>query len=251
MAGSSAYEFARASYRSGLLSRRQLAVGAWANVQFRLRGSTDVATDELREQIAKAIEGVRVRDLQRLGPSVLAGILPRIYPQMLQVAWEHQDAGRRVYICTAAAHELAAVLALVLGFDGGIGARSEVRDGVYTGRPHGPFTYREGKAQAVRELAAREGIDLAASWAYSDSESDLPMLRAVGHPVVVNPDAELGRIAREEGWEVLRFERLGRRLAIAGAALTAAAVGGVGGVALSRRRPPPARGRVSVTRWLR
>jgi HAD superfamily hydrolase (TIGR01490 family) len=247
MAGSSAYEFARASYRGGLLSRRQLAAGAWANVQFRLRGSTDAATDELREQIAKAIAGVRVRDLQRLGPAVLAGILPRIYPQMLQVAWEHQDAGRRVYICTAAAHELAAVLALVLGFDGGIGARSEVRDGVYTGRPHGPFTYREGKAQAVRELAEREGIDLAGSWAYSDSESDLPMLRAVGHPVVVNPDAELGRIAREEGWEVLRFERLGRRLAIAGTALAAAAVGGIGSVALSRRQPPP----VSRRPWRR
>jgi HAD superfamily hydrolase (TIGR01490 family) len=197
MAGSSAYEFARASYRNGLLSRRQLAAGAWANAQFRLRGSTDAATDELRAQIAGAIAGVRVKDLQRLGPDVLAGILPRIYPQMLRVAWEHQDAGRRVYICTAAAHELAETLAYVLGFDGGLGARSEVRDGVYTGRPDGPFTYREGKAVAIRELAARERIDLADSWAYSDSESDLPMLRAVGHPVVVNPDATLARTARE------------------------------------------------------
>jgi HAD superfamily hydrolase (TIGR01490 family) len=249
MAGSSAYEFARASYRNGLLTRRQLAAGAWANVQFRLRGSTDAATDELRTRIASAIEGVRVRELQRLGPDVLAGILPRVYPQMLQVAWEHQDAGRRVYICTAAAHELAQTLALVLGFDGGIGARSEVRDGVYTGRPHGPFTYREGKAQAIRELAAAEGLELAASWAYSDSESDLPMLRAVGHPVAVNPDAALARIAREEGWEVLRFERLGRRLALAGTAAVATALGGVGSVALARRRAAP-KGRERV-RWLR
>lgn len=249
MAGSSAFEFARASYRNGLLSRRQLAAGAWANVQFRLRGSTDAATDELRAQIAKAIEGVRVKDLQRLGPDVLAGILPRIYPQMLRVAYEHQDAGRPVFICTAAAHELAEALAFVLSFDGAIGARSEIRDGVYTGRPHGPFTYREGKAQAMRELAAAEGIDLAASWAYSDSESDLPMLRAVGHPVVVNPDAELAHIAREEGWEVLRFERLGRRLAVVGAAAMAAAVGG-GSLAFARRRPPPppAPRRISVRR---
>jgi HAD superfamily hydrolase (TIGR01490 family) len=239
MVGSSAYEFARASYRTGLLSRRQLAAGAWANVQFRLRGSTDAATDALRERIAQAIEGVRVVELQRLGSSVLAGILPRIYPQMLQVAWEHQDAGRRVYICTAAAHELAELLAHVLGFDGGVGARSEVRDGVYTGRPDGPFTYREGKAQAIRELAAREGIDLAASYAYSDSESDLPMLRAVGHPVAVNPDAALARIAREEGWEVLRFERLGRRLVVAGALAAAATLGGLGSLALGRRKPVP------------
>ncbi|HEU4701808.1 MAG TPA: HAD family hydrolase [Conexibacter sp.] len=239
MAGSSAYEFARASYRNGLISRRQLAAGAWANVQFRLKGSTDAATDELRERIASAIEGVRVRDLQRLGPAVLAGVLPRVYPQMLQVAWQHQDEGREVYICTAAAHELAEVLATVLGFDGGIGARSEVVDGVYTGRPHGPFTYREGKAQAMRELAAARGIDLAASWAYSDSESDLPMLRAVGNPVAVNPDATLARIAREEGWEVLRFERLGRRLVVAGSLAAAATLGGLGSLALGRRKPVP------------
>ena len=244
MAGSSAYEFARASYRNGLISRRQLATGAWANVQFRLKGSTDAATDELRERIAQAIEGVRVRDLQRLGPAVLAGVLPRIYPQMLQVAWQHQDEGRQVYICTAAAHELAAVLALVLGFDGGIGARSEVVDGVYTGRPHGPFTYREGKAQAMRELAAERGIDLAASWAYSDSESDLPMLRAVGHPVAVNPDAVLARVARQEGWAVMRFDTLGRQLKAAAAILLAALVGTAGRSAARRAgaaRNPPAR----------
>ena len=251
MAGSSAYEFARAAYRNGLISRRQLAEGAWANVQFRLRGSTDAATDELRERIASSIEGVRVRDLQRLGPAVLAGVLPRVYPQMLQLAWEHQDAGRRIYICTAAAHELAEVLAIVLGFDGGIGARSEIVDGVYTGRPHGPFTYREGKAIAMRELAEREGVDLAESWAYSDSESDLPMLRAVGNPVAVNPDATLARIAREEGWEVLRFERLGRRLVVAGSLAAAAAVGGLGSLALGRRKPVPPPRRIPPRRPLR
>ncbi|HEX7291456.1 MAG TPA: HAD family hydrolase [Conexibacter sp.] len=251
MAGSSAYEFARASYRNGLLSRRQLARGAWANARFRLRGSTDAATDELRERIARAIEGVRVVELQRLGPAVLAGVLPRIYPQMLQVAWAHQDAGRRVYIVTAAAHELAEVLAGVLGFDGGIGARSEIRDGVYTGRPHGPFTYREGKAAAMRELAARERIDLAASFAYSDSESDLPMLRAVGNPVAVNPDATLARIAREEGWEVLRFERLGRRLVVAGSLAAAATLGGLGSLALGRRKPVPPPRRIPPRRPLR
>ena len=65
------------------------------------------------------------------------------------------------------------------------------------------------------------------------------MLRLVGHPVAVNPDAELGRVARAEGWEVLRFERLGRRLRVVGAAGVAAALGGLGSVVLSgapRRR---------------
>lgn len=250
MAGSSAFEFARAAYRQGILTRRQLAAGALANVRFRLLGSTDAGTDAVRAQIFKLMEGVRVRDLLRLGPEMLAGILPRIYPQMLQVAYEHQDAGRPVYIVTAAAHELAEVLAHVLSFDGGLGARSEIVDGVYTGRPDGPFTYREGKAETIRELALREGIDLTASWAYSDSESDLPMLRIVGHPVAVNPDAELGRVAREEGWQVLRFEQLGRRLALAGTAVAAVAIGGAGSLMVGRRRaaPPPPPSRV---RWLK
>lgn len=238
IAGSSAYEFARAAFRHGILTRRQLAAGAWANLRFRLAGSTDSGTDRVRTQVFALLEGVPVRDVVRLGPDLLAGLLPRIYPQMLRVAYGHQDAGRPVYIVTAAAHELAEVLAHVLAFDGGIGARSEVRDGVYTGRPDGPFTYREGKAQAIRELAARERLDLAASWAYSDSESDLPMLRAVGNPVAVNPDAALARIARREGWEVLRFERIGRRLAVATTAAAAVALGGAGSVLAGRRRAP-------------
>jgi hypothetical protein len=95
----------------------------------------------------------------------------------------------------------------------------------------------------MRELAAAEGIDLEASWAYSDSESDLPMLRAVGHPVAVNPDAVLARVAREEGWAVMRFDTLSRRLK-AGAALLLAALVGTAGHSAARRagaRVPPTR----------
>ena len=236
MAGSSAFQFGRASYEAGLLSRRQLARDAWANVRFRLQGSTDEATDALRERIFTSIEGVRVVELQRLGPRVLAGVLPRIYPQMLDVAYAHQDAGRKVYIVTAASQEMAEVLAHVLVFDGGLGSRSEIEDGRYTGRPDGPFTYREGKALEMRRLAAEEGIDLAESYAYSDSESDLPMMRAVGHPVAVNPDRALARVAAAEGWEVMRFEQLGRRLKTVAALVAAAAVGGVGRSVHGRRR---------------
>ena len=239
MAGSSAFQFGRASYEAGLVSRRQILRDAWANVKFRMQGSTDAATDALRERIFDSIKDVRVVDLQRLAPRVLAGILPRIYPQMLDVAYRHQDAGRKVFIVTAASNEIAELLAHVLVFDGGIGARSEIRDGVYTGQPQGPFTYREGKAQAIRELAAADGIDLEASYAYSDSESDLPMLRCVGHPVAVNPDAELQRVAREEGWRIIRFDKLGRRLKIAGGLVAlgagGTAVGWVGSRLAERR----------------
>ena len=236
MAGSSGLHWARAARGAGLLTRRRMARYGWENLKFRLQGSTDSATDRVRREVGEMIAGQRVVDLQRLAPKVLAGVLPRLYTQMLEVAHAHQDAGRRVFICTAASQEMADMLAHVLSFDGAVGARSEIVDGRYTGRAAGPFTYREGKAQAMRELAEAQGIDLAASYAYSDSESDLPMLRAVGHPVVVNPDAELARVAREEGWEIMRFEQLGRRLKAASAVVVAALVGtGARSVAVRRR----------------
>lgn len=235
ISGSSAYHFGRAAYKAGLMSRRQLASDAWANLRFRLEGSTDTGTDELRARISEAITGVPVRQLRRLAPEVMAGVLPKIYPEILAEAHRHQDEGRLVYIVTAASQELAEMLAHVLDLDGGLGFRSEVEDGVYTGRPSGPFTYREGKAEAVRELAAAEGIDLADSFAYSDSESDLPLLRSVGHAVVVNPDGELGRIAVEEGWRVIRLDHIGRRLKVAAAVLVTAAAAGAGGAVAARR----------------
>jgi HAD superfamily hydrolase (TIGR01490 family) len=250
MEGSSAFQFGRAAYKAGLMSRRRLIADAWANVRFRLQGSTDEATHALRDRISLSLKGTRVRDLERLGADVLAGVLPRIYPQVLALAHEHQDAGRRVYITTAASQELADILARVLVLDGGIGSQfSEVRDGVYTGRPTGLFIYGADKARAIERLAGREGIDLAASYAYSDSASDLPMLRLVGHPVAVNPDRELLKVAREQGWGVLRFDRLGRRLKAAVGLLGAAAAGGVGSAALAARgRRRTLLGGVSATR---
>ncbi|HWD11668.1 MAG TPA: HAD-IB family hydrolase [Solirubrobacteraceae bacterium] len=240
MAGSSGIFFARAAYETGMISRRRLVRDIYENVRFRLLGSTDDRADDVRRRVGEMIAGVRVRDLERLSPRVLAGVLPRLYPQMLERAYAHQDAGLPVYILTAASQEMADLLARVLAFDGGLGSRSEIVDGRYTGRPAGPFNYREGKVLSMRGLSEREGIELASSYAYSDSESDLPMLRAVRHAVVVNPDAALRRIAAEEGWEVIELDRLGRRLkllAAVGAGTAAASLG-----RLARDRSPSPRG---------
>jgi phosphoserine phosphatase len=119
--------------------------------------------------------------------------------------------------------------------EGGIGTSWEVgADDNFTGRMDGPFVYGEGKVKAIRSFAEEHGIDMDASYAYSDSASDLPMLRSVGNPVAVNPDHALVEIAKAEGWPVMRFERLGRKLAIAGATALAAAIGG-SGLAARRR----------------
>ena len=236
MEGSSAFQFGRAAYRAGLLSRHQLIADGWANLMFRLRGASDESSHELRNRISESLEGIRVRDMERLGADVLAGVLPRVYPQVLEIAYRHQDEGRRVYIVTAASQDLAEMLAHVLTFDGAVGSQfSEIVDGVYTGRPAGLFIYGRDKARAIERLAQSEAIDLADSYAYSDSASDLPMLRLVGNPVAVNPDSALASAAREERWEVLRFDRLGRRLKAAAGLLGAAAAGGVGSAALAAR----------------
>lgn len=237
MQGSSAFQFARAVREAGLMSRRRLVADAVANLVFRFRGATDTDSLALRDRIAASLQGIRVRDLERLGVRVLARILPKLYPRMLTIAYDHQDAGRPVYIITAAAQGLADVLATVLSFDGAVGSTlSEIEDGVYTGRATGAFLYRDAKAEAMAALAAEHGFDLQASYAYSDSASDLPMLSIVGHPVVVNPDAELTRMAREHGWEILRLDPLRRHLALGAGLVVAAAAGGAAAVIVTSRR---------------
>jgi HAD superfamily hydrolase (TIGR01490 family) len=246
MAGSSGIFFARAAYETGMITRARLARDVYENLRFRLRGSTDDRADDVRRRVGRMIAGVRVRDLERLSPRVLAGVLPRLYPEMLARAYAHQDAGELVYIVTAASQEMADLLAHVLAFDGGLGSRSEIVDGRYTGRPAGPFNYREGKVLSMREVAERERIDLDASYAYSDSESDLPMLRAVRHAVVVNPDPHLRRIAGEEGWEVLHLDRLGRRLKVLAALGAGTALASLGRVVRERSAAARLNGRAPL-----
>jgi HAD superfamily hydrolase (TIGR01490 family) len=228
MSGSSGAQFGRAAFRSGMVSRRQMTRWTIQHLQYRLRGATDQDTEELVEELRELLAGVPERDLKRMVPDLMASILPRIYPQMLAEVRSHQDAGRPAFIVSAASHGVVELLAQVLDMEGGIGSRYEVdADGRYTGELIGGLNYGELKIAPMRRFAAEHDLDLEASWAYSDSISDRPMLELVGNPVAVNPDAELLKLARERGWQVMRFERLGRRIAIAASVVTASAVGGL------------------------
>jgi HAD superfamily hydrolase (TIGR01490 family) len=235
MAGSSGMVFARVANRRGFVPRGQLAKWGLDHLRYRLRGSSDEQTNAVLDVAKKVFAEIPERDVERMAPEVLAGILPRIYPQMLDEVHRHQDEGRATFIVSAAGNDLVKTLAAVLGMEGGIGTRWAVgSDGKYTGEMDGPFVYGNGKVEAMRQFAEKHDIDLAESWAYSDSASDLPMLRAVGHAVVVNPDGPLLEIARQGGWQVMRFEKLGRKLAIAGATVVAAAAGAA--ASASKRR---------------
>ncbi len=237
MAGSSGMQFARVATRQGIIGRRQLASWGVEHLRYRLRGTTDERTGEVLKVARELITGVPEKAIARMEPEVMAEILPRVFPQMLDEVHAHQDAGRPTFIVSAAGNGIVESLARVLGMEGGIGTRYEVdAGGNFTGRLEGPFVYGPGKVEAMQRFADLHEIDLGESYAYSDSLSDLPMLRAVGNPVAVNPDPPLAEIAKAEGWQTMRFERLGRRLiAIAVTVLATAAGLGARRVATRRR----------------
>jgi HAD superfamily hydrolase (TIGR01490 family) len=202
---SSALALAGAFRDRGLITRRQLARAALWQLLFVARGADAEAVRRAAEDGLVVLKGFRPADMRQLVADALEPVLrPLVYREPLALVARHRGAGERVYIVSTALQEIVDAIAADLGFDGALGTLCEVSDGVYTGRSlcalHG-----RAKADAVQELASREGIDLALSTAYSDSEADLPFLEAAGTPVAVNPDRGLRRIARERGWAVLEF----------------------------------------------
>jgi HAD superfamily hydrolase (TIGR01490 family) len=248
MKGASLFVLARHALRSGFYSRTSLMRDAFTQLSFRLGRGDDESSARVRERALASVAGKLQADMLAFADAIVEDIETRVFPGARErVAWHHEQ-GHRTYVVSASSSEVVGPVAARLGIDGAVATRPEVdAEGRYTGRILGPFVYGEGKAEAIRRIAAEEHIDLAESWAYSDSSSDLPMLELVGHPVVVNPDSTLAKAAAEHDWEVLRFERLGRRLAIGGGGTAALAAGGVGLLILlglrrrerERASPPP------------
>ena len=202
---SSALALAGPFRRRGLISRWALVRAALWQLLFVARGASGEAVRRAAEEGLGVLRGMTPEELQALVAESLEPVLrPLVYGEPVALAREHQARGEPVYIVSAALQEIVDELARDLAFDGAIGTVAEVRDGAYTGRTlHA--RHAAAKADAVRELAGQEALDLAASTAYSDSHTDLPFLEAVGKPVAVNPDRQLRRIAVERGWPVLRF----------------------------------------------
>ncbi|MDQ1695833.1 MAG: hypothetical protein QOJ03_1186 [Frankiaceae bacterium] len=240
MQGASIYHFARGLAARDFFTWRDLSQFAWKQVAFRVKGVEDPAhMQEAKEAALAFVAGHEVDEVVRLGEEIYDDLMAgRIWSGTRALAQQHLDAGQRVWLVTAAPTELASLIAHRLGLTGALGTVSESKDGVYTGRLVGEPLHGPAKAEAIRALADREGLDLTRCAAYSDSANDLPMLSLVGRPVAVNPDHELKRVAREKGWEIRDF-RTGRKAARIGlptAAGMGALAGGVAvGIALRRR----------------
>jgi HAD superfamily hydrolase (TIGR01490 family) len=236
MRGASIYYFARGLAARHFFSARDLAAFAWQQTKFRVGGREDHGDmTQARESALAFVAGKEVAEIVRHAEEIYDDLMAeRIWSGTRALAELHLGAGQRVWLVTAAPIELAAIIARRLGLTGALGTVSEIEDGKYTGRLVGEPLHGPAKAAAVAALAERDGLDLAACAAYSDSINDLPMLRLVGRPVAVNPDSSLKSHARAEGWEVRDF-RTGRKLAVPTLIGAGVAAGVVAGIATRRR----------------
>ena len=225
IAGSSAFVFARAAYDAGLIRPQEFIGDAIGAVKFRLVGSSDNSSTNVRDRILSAAGGAKQTDLLALNEIVLPELLGLIRPEARALLEQHHAAGRETWIVSASPVEIVEPLAIALEMTGGIGTRGEVDNGVYTGRLAGPFCYGPGKAEAIAAIAAERNINLADSWSYSDSMSDVPMMEIVGNAVAVNPDAQLSALARSRGWPIVVFAQRSKMLVRRTTTITAAIIG--------------------------
>jgi len=240
MQGASIFHLAKGLHRRKFFTTREIVGAAWKQAYFRVIGVEDPEhVADARASALNFIKGHSVEELEALGEEIFdEAMAHRIWPGTRALAQLHLDQGQRVWLVTAAPIEIATIIARRLGLTGALGTVSEHVDGVYTGRLVGDMLHGPAKAEAVRALSDREGLDLTRCSAYSDSFNDLPMLSLVGDPCVINPDSKLRDHARANGWRI-RDYRTGRKAARAGlvaAAVTGAVSGSIAaGVAIRRK----------------
>ncbi|MDT0200551.1 HAD family hydrolase [Nocardioides sp. AE5] len=250
IAKSSALAFSRPFHAGGLITRRAALRTAYAQFVFLVGGADHDQMEKVRHFMSQLVEGWDVATVTEIVADTLHNIVdPLVYDEAVTLIEEHHLAGREVIIVSTSGSEVVGPIGEMLGADRVIATRMEIVDGKYTGQID-YYAYGETKAEAIRELAATEGFDLARCYAYSDSITDAPMLSAIGHPFAVNPDKDLRKLAAEKQWPVLVFSRpvaLGRRMHLPGAkpTLAALAVGGLvvaGGAVVAglRKRNKPA-----------
>jgi HAD superfamily hydrolase (TIGR01490 family) len=241
MRGASIFHLARGLYARRFLTTRDIARFGLQQIRFRLGGEHMGDVDDAQDRALSFVAGHRVEEIRTIGEEIFDEYMSdKIWPGTRALAQMHLDAGRQVWLVTAAPIEIATTIADRLGLTGALGTVPETRAGVYTGRLVGELLHGEAKAEAVRALAIREDLDLTDCSAYSDSANDIPMLTLVGDPCAVNPDTRLRRHAREHGWRIKDY-RTGRKAARIGlpAAAGVGAVAGavVAGTAVRRRAP--------------
>lgn len=207
LATSSSLAFARPFYREGLIGRGDVLRSAYAQFTYLVSGADHDQMEQMRKYMSALARGWDVEQVRRIVAETLDEIVdPTVYEEAVELIAEHQAGGRDVIIISSSGTEVVEPIGDRLGVDHAIGTQLAIEDGHYTGEILF-YAYGPAKADAMRALATERGYALEASYAYSDSVTDLPMLEAVGHPCAVNPDAALRKIAGERDWPVRDFAR--------------------------------------------
>ncbi|MGY1770348.1 HAD family hydrolase [Blastococcus sp. SYSU D00813] len=231
IAKSSTLAFGRPFFEGGLINRRTVLKGAYAQFVFSLAGADADQMERMRSQITRMATGWDVATVHEIVSETLHEIVdPLVYAEAADLIEEHRAAGREIVIVSSSGAEMVQPIGQMLGADRVVATQMVTEEGRYTGEI-AFYAYGENKAAAMREVAAEGGYDLADCYAYSDSVTDLPMLEAVGHPTAVNPDRGLRRAAAERGWPVREFSRpvsMRSRFAVPAAPVVTGAAMGVG-----------------------
>lgn len=190
----------------GMLHRRTLLWAVVSQMLFVRFGADEAKLEKVRESVLKVTKGWDHQEVRTLVAETINEIIePLIYAEALALIDHHRAEGDEVWLVSTAPAEIVEPFAELLGITGAISSRARIdENGKFTGEMEF-FAQGESKVLAMRELAEARGIDLAESFAYSDSETDIPMLRAVGHAFAVNPDRTLSRVAHENQWPILTF----------------------------------------------
>lgn len=207
IAKSSTLAFSKPFFDQGLLNRRAVLKSSYAQFLFLMSGADHDQMDRMRTYLTDMCTGWDVEQVRSVVGETLHEIVdPLVFAEAANLIADHKLCGRDVVVVSASGEEIVAPIAAALGATHAMATRMVVADGKYTGEV-AFYCFGEGKVEAIRELAEREGYALEHCYAYSDSITDLPMLEAVGHPSVVNPDRALRKEAGVRGWPVLAFTR--------------------------------------------
>jgi len=207
IAKSSTLAFSKPFFDQGLINRRTVLKSAYAQFLFLMSGADHDQIDRMRNYLTNMCAGWDVEQVKSIVGETLHDIVdPLVFAEAANLIADHKLCGRDVVVVSASGEEIVAPIAKALGATHAMATRMVVEDGKYTGEV-AYYCFGEGKVEAIRELAAREGYVLEHCYAYSDSITDLPMLEAVGHPTVVNPDRALRKEAVARGWPALTFSR--------------------------------------------
>ena len=206
--GSSSFLFGKSAFERKFFSRKDFWRFAWHQFVFIWKGENNTKLSALKDRALSLVEGQRVSDLQELVDEVYEKhIKLKLWPETVRLAKDHIKQGREVWLVTAAPQELGDVIAHELGLTGAIGTKVERKNGILTGKLVGKPIHGAEKRKALKALAKDRNLSLKRSYAYSDSQNDLPMLTAVGHPVAVNPDKILTRYAKAADWPIYDFKK--------------------------------------------